>query len=179
MIKSKMPVLFISVLTATALLSGCQVPRLERMVAAPTSTPTPLPLQLNQVVDHTLLTGKLAEKTVSIEVVNTPQSITQGLSGRQSLGADGMLFLLPRKMNTSFWMKDMQFDLDLVWMEDSQIVEITPNVPKPPDQGKNTFDYRTLPTYSPKSPVNMVLEIEAGKANAWGLKVGDQLAFLK
>ncbi len=133
---------------------------------------------LNQITDHSTVAAEIAGKSLNIEVVNTPASITQGLSGRERLGADGMLFLLPTKSIPSFWMKEMRFDLDLVWLDDSTVVEIAPHVPRPlGDVNPNGYQY--LPTYSPKTPVNMVLELEAGKAAALGLKSGDKLILTK
>ena len=111
----------------------------------------------------------------AVEVVDTPDSITQGLSGREQIGSQGMLFLFGRSQQANFWMKDMKFNLDLVWINDEKIVGITNNVlhPKP-----NTPDSQ-LPTYFSPQVVDMVLEVPAGFAQEEGWQTGNQIDFLK
>jgi uncharacterized protein len=110
-------------------------------------------------------------KKLQLEIVNTPQSIEQGLSGRDEIGADGMLFIFDQSKIPQFWMKEMKFDLDLVWIRELIVVEITENVTAP---DLNT-PLSQLTTYTPKQPVDMVLEVEVGKAKEWGLMVGDEV----
>jgi phosphatidylglycerol---prolipoprotein diacylglyceryl transferase len=107
---------------------------------------------------------------VQVEVVNTDQSRTQGLSGRDAIGQDGMLFVFPEAKKHSFWMKDMKFDLDFIWLEDGRVVEITKNVPHPEENGQSTA---SLPAYVPQEPISMMLEVPAGTAEKWSLQVGD------
>ena len=52
-----------------------------------------------------------------------------GLSGRPNIGSDGLLFILPAGKHR-FWMKDMQFNLDMVWIDQNQVVGIS-KMPKP------------------------------------------------
>jgi uncharacterized membrane protein (UPF0127 family) len=103
--------------------------------------------------------------------VNTPRSIEQGLSGQPTMPANGMLFLLPDLRIPRFWMIDMQFDLDMIWLRDGIVVDVTEGVPAPePD----TAPY-DLPTYSPKELTNQVLEVPAGFVQQYGVSIGDQL----
>lgn len=110
---------------------------------------------------------------LKVELVKTPASLQQGLSGRQQLGSDGMLFIFPEDKVYSFWMKEMEFDLDFVWLNQQQIVEITPQVSAP----ANDTPDPELMIYQSSQPVKMVLEVEAGQAETWGLEVGDHLYF--
>ncbi len=126
------------------------------------------------IQDRDLVWVQLGEKKILVEVVKTPASITQGLSGREQLGADGMLFILSQRGKPSFWMKQMKFDLDLIWLDQGQVVGITPEVPAP-QIGQNTDE---LPLYQPQQPVELVLEVKAGQAQAWGIMPGDKLKFL-
>jgi len=120
--------------------------------------------------DHQLIEIQLGNSPLlKLEVVNTPQSITQGLSGRKELGVDGMLFVFDQPTTPQFWMKEMNFDLDIIWINQQKIVEIIKDVPAPV---LNT-PFNELPIYSPKQPVNMILETEAGKAAEWQLSIGD------
>lgn len=93
-----------------------------------------------------------------VEVVSTPQKIQQGLSGRASLGSDGMLFVLGTRRIPTFWMKEMLFPLDFIWIDGTTVVGITEQVPPPP-QGTSIDSLRL---YSPTVPVTHVLEVQAG-----------------
>ncbi|MBP7842911.1 DUF192 domain-containing protein [Candidatus Woesebacteria bacterium] len=108
-------------------------------------------------------------QTLTVEIVNTPQSTTQGLSSRTEIGADGMFFIFPQKQVRYFWMKDMQFDIDIVWIADNKVVGITSAVPKPANQ---TQDNR-LETYPSPQEINMVLELKANDAERYGISPGD------
>jgi uncharacterized membrane protein (UPF0127 family) len=106
-------------------------------------------------------------RELTVEVVNSSESIIQGLSGRSEIGADGMLFVFPQPHKPTFWMKDMQFDLDLVWLRDGEVIEVTSAVPAP------ATPESALPLYSPQNQqINMVLEVRAGDAATFGLQQG-------
>ncbi len=109
------------------------------------------------------------QETISVEVVNTPQSTTQGLSGRTEIGANGMLFIFPVKQIRYFWMKDMNFDIDMIWIAEGKVVEVTSAVPKPLPE---TPDNR-LQTYSSQQEVDMVLEVNANDAQKYTINPGD------
>lgn len=106
--------------------------------------------------------------SLTVELAQTPKDWEKGLSNRASLDQiDGMLFVFPYAHIPVFWMKDMNFPLDMIWVSDSIIVDITPDVPLSPTD--------KLPTYSPQSPVNKVLEVPAGWSAANNIKIGDTL----
>lgn len=132
--------------------------------------------QVRQTIsDHQVVPLLIEDQRLWVEVVTTPESITQGLSDRTEIGngtpSQGMLFILPERRQPSFWMKNMHFDLDMIWIKDNQIVAITPNVPHP----AAPQDY--LATYSPNQAVDMVLELPAGAASTWKLQAGHQISF--
>ena len=106
-----------------------------------------------------------------MDLADTPEKRFQGLSGRPILeDGTGMLFVFQRESRHTFWMKDMRFPLDMVWINaDCAVVDITADVPRPPP-GQ---DDGALPTYSPSAPAIYVLEINAGTAAATGLQTGD------
>lgn len=103
---------------------------------------------------------------VAVTVAATPATQEKGLSGREGLGADdGMLFIFDRPDTYAFWMKDMRFPIDIIWIQNDAIADITTDVPVPvPGQ--------ELPVYFPKIPANRVLEVPAGYAKAHGLRIG-------
>lgn len=112
--------------------------------------------------------------TLRVEVALTPEEHVRGLGGRDSLPADsGMLFDLDRPRVPGFWMKDMRFALDMVWIDEAmRIAGVTPDVqPEPgvPDA--------SLRRYSPDEPVRYVLELNAGAASRLGLSAGERVSF--
>jgi len=146
------------IILSAVLLSGCI--KSQQQVSSPA------------LQDHQLVTVQLGDsKELELEVVKTPQSIVQGLSGRDEIGTDGMLFVFDQPSIHQFWMKEMKFDLDLVWIKEMKIVEITENVPAP----DFNMPLNQLPTYAPSQPVDMVLEVEADNVQKWKLSVGDEI----
>ena len=109
------------------------------------------------------------------ELAVDPAERAKGLSGRASLPPKtGMLFVFEEPVVSSFWMKDMRFPLDFVWIgEDCTVVDITVGVPTP-TLGTALTD---LPRYSPASPAAYNFEINAGEADKHGLEVGAPVRF--
>lgn len=115
-------------------------------------------------------TVAVLDSTLDVEVVNSPQRITLGLSYRNEIGAAGMLFVMPSRGVYSFWMKGMRFNLDMLWFDcgaegvgsldlsGCELVHVTRNAPAPAEPETE----RNLPTYSPGEPVTHVLELVAG-----------------
>lgn len=127
-----------------------------------------------QIPDRERVTLQTSEqKKFTVEVVNTPASVTQGLSGRDQIGADGMLFVFEQTHVPTFWMKEMKFNLDLVWIRNNEVIEVTKNVPAPVDPDA------VLPLYSPTQRVNMVLEVPAGQADQLDLQPGQMLSIFQ
>lgn len=152
-------ILFGVVLIASAVFTGC------RRQSAPS--------EIQKLPKFTKF--KIGNKTYFIELARTAQEQQQGLSNRDQIGSDGMLFVFASKGRPIFWMPDMRFDLDFIWISDGKIVEIQKNIPKPkPDQTTSQ-----LPRYSPKENVDMILEVEAGFVKREGIVVGEMVEISK
>lgn len=105
-------------------------------------------------------------KTFSVEVADTDLKREKGLGERDSLAADhGMYFPFPAARHWVFWMKGMRFPIDIVWIQDGKVVDISPDAQV--DAGA------PLKTYSPVEPADAVLELNAGAVRAIGLQRGD------
>lgn len=104
-----------------------------------------------------------------VELANTPEKMKKGLGGRNSICQScGMLFDFSQKGNHSFWMKRMEFPLDILWIADNSVVYVVQEVPADdPD------------VISPRANADKVLEINAGIAEKCGIKEGDNVMFLK
>jgi len=75
-----------------------------------------------------------------------------------------MLFLFDKSGRYAFWMKDMKFPLDFIWIAGDKVVDIDENIPP---------DYSG--TLKPETPVDKVLEINAGVCEKYGIKKGDEV----
>jgi len=105
---------------------------------------------------------------VQVEVADTPERMSRGLSGRASLAEGrGMIFPYARADHHGFWMYDMHFDIDMVWIRGGRIVDVTPRARHdPPGE---------LPVHRPGVPADLVLEVPAGTAEKLGWKIGDRV----
>jgi uncharacterized membrane protein (UPF0127 family) len=106
--------------------------------------------------------------TVRAELALTPEERAQGLSGRPQLEPDAaMLFLFDEPGVPGFWMPDMHFDLDLVWIRGDRIVDLTRSASRrEPDR-----------VHRPREPSDTVLEVLAGTATLHGWQRGDRVRF--
>ncbi len=119
---------------------------------------------------------KIGETAVNVEVADSPELRAMGLGGRERLDANsGMLFIFSKPMKARFWMKNMKFPLDLIWIRNNEVVDILKNIPNP---APNTEDSQ-LPVYEPKTEVDRVLEANSGFADSHNIKVGDKVIFMK
>ena len=111
------------------------------------------------------------ENCFSVEIANTPPKRAQGLMFRKKLDEDkGMFFIFPKQGNYNFWMKNTLISLDIIWIDqEGKIVFIK----------RNVLPCKENPCKSIKPDVlaKYVLEINAGKAKAIDLKIGDKLSF--
>jgi uncharacterized membrane protein (UPF0127 family) len=114
-------------------------------------------------------TISIESKKIQVQIADTKDKRTNGLSGVKSLGADsGMFFVFDTKSSPVFWMKDMFIPIDIIWIANEKIVRIDKNVSIPDSE---TPDVK-LKTYSTGAPVDYVLEVNAGFSDANSIKVG-------
>lgn len=107
-----------------------------------------------------------------VDVAVTPKQRERGLSGRKKLeNNEGMLFLFEDPGLFHFWMREMLFPLDFIWIDGNTIVDLSKNVPHPTGN-------ESAIELAPKEPVDKVLEINAGTIDAIGATIGDTIEFL-
>ncbi len=112
---------------------------------------------------RTITVGTTAFK---VETVDTESSRELGLSGRASLSqGQGMLFVFDHPANWGFWMKDMHFAIDIIFIDTNDVA---------------TTIYRSISpdtypqVFYPKNPdTKYVLEVAAGAAAS--IAEGDKL----
>jgi hypothetical protein len=113
------------------------------------------------------------KKCFNIEVAKTPTEMILGLSNRSSLNSDGgMLFVFDAENIPYFWMKDMQFPLDIIWINQKmKIVGIEKNL-----QPCNP-SYCSL--FKPDEKIKYVMEINGNQSEKYNFKAGDFVNFGK
>ena len=113
--------------------------------------------QFNQIV--------IRRHVFKAEVITTQEKKEKGLGGRKSICGDcGMLFVFDKAGKYAFWMKDMQFALDILWIKDGKINFIEKNV-------QPSFPA----TMTPSENSNQVLELNAGTIDRLGITIGDEV----
>ena len=105
------------------------------------------------------------------EVASSFSARMKGLMYRESLAEDtGMIFSFSGEDRHAFWMKNTLIPLDIIWIsENKEIVYIAQNV----QPCKSII----CPSVSSDKPAKYVLEINGGKADETGLKIGDKANF--
>jgi uncharacterized membrane protein (UPF0127 family) len=118
---------------------------------------------------------QIKAQKLSVALADTPEKRAQGLSGIPAILEDeGMLFLFSAPSLPEFWMKDMNFPIDIVWINGDKIVAITDSVK--PEQGKSDSE---LIRYSPQVNADKVLEVNSGWAYRHDVNVGDTVTVVK
>ncbi len=109
---------------------------------------------------------EIGGRKIPVEVADTAISRMRGLSGRENLPENtGMLFVFDKPGKYTFWMKDMKFAIDIIWIENGRVVDIWENA-QPPSRGE-------IPSFTPEYPATYVLEVNAGFAKETDINVGD------
>jgi len=116
-------------------------------------------------------TIEVAGTHTELYVARTTEQRVKGLGGRDSLGdTDGMIFLFDESDQYAIVMRDMEFPIDIVWVDQGTVVDIAQNVAPEPDT-----DEGDLRRYFPRLPANVVLEFPAGWVESHNLSIGDQV----
>ena len=91
----------------------------------------------------------------------------KGLSGRTKLNQnEGMFFVFPEEERHGFWMKDMQFPIDVLWLnKNGEVVYIVENM-SPQSYPKS---------YYPDLPATFVVELPVGSVLKTHIKVGERI----
>ncbi len=110
---------------------------------------------------------KIGEEVIPVEMADTPEKRTLGLSGRESLEeGTGLLFLFDISGQHGFWMKDMRFSIDIIWISENWVVVDIDKDVKP----------ETFPKiFSPSTPAKYVLEVPAGTAERKHIDMGQEV----
>jgi hypothetical protein len=118
---------------------------------------------------------KINNTEINVEVAKTTDERSKGLSNREKLNDDsGMIFVFTKDSKPTFWMKDTKIALDIIWINDNVITGIERNVQPEPEK-----DDTELKKYTPSSPIDYVLEVNAGFSDKNNIKVGQMISGLE
>ncbi len=115
-------------------------------------------------------TLQLGQASFHMRVARTDDQRQQGLSNTTSLPAnDALLFVFPTDNQWKIWMKDMNYPIDIVWLDaDRRVVFVASDVQ--PSSYPDT-------TYQPPTPARYVIELKAGAVRTNRITIGTQAVF--
>ncbi len=104
---------------------------------------------------------------VPVEISDSQDEQVRGLSGRDGLApGSGMLFVYDDQKVRTYWMKEMRFSIDIIWIADGQVIGFVERAVPPIGPGD------PLDLYRSPEPADRVLEVEAGFIEEHGVFIG-------
>lgn len=111
----------------------------------------------------------LGNQTFKVKVAESEKDKEIGLSQTEKLPNDyGMIFTFKEDGFYPFWMRDMKFPIDIIFINDNKVVKVFSNVIPPKEK-------EALKLYVPDKPSDTVLEINAGLSEKHKIKEGDSI----
>jgi uncharacterized membrane protein (UPF0127 family) len=109
---------------------------------------------------------------LSAEIPVTGELMSKGLSVKNQLREnESMLFIFEEPLRHTFWMKDMKFPIDIIWLDSNgKIVHIEENLMPCPL-------VLICPSYAPNADSQYVLETIAGFAQRHNISLGTTIKF--
>lgn len=110
-----------------------------------------------QQVDGLEIELKVGSAKVKAKVASTPESRAEGYSGKpKPKVGEGMLFILDKEEPQTFWMKGVNFPLDIIFF-DAQRKYVSHETMEP-SQAQD----KDLPRFSSSKPAQFALEVPSG-----------------
>ncbi|KRT61124.1 MAG: hypothetical protein XU09_C0006G0045 [Thaumarchaeota archaeon CSP1-1] len=122
-------------------------------------------------------TVKIDGVVLEVQIADTDPRRARGLMFQEQLPLDeGMLLVFDDANKRSIWMLNMQFPLDVIWIDDnSKVVFIEKNVPP----CKTALETVTCPSYKGGSKdAKYVLEVTAGFVDAFKITTESTLEII-
>lgn len=172
--KTSLLVVLVCAIVAASVLPGCVTTQTSTSNnTSSISTAASGRAASNSSADNTSLTTPthyvvtVGNTTVHAEVANTPAERETGLMNRTALNENaGMLFVFETEQQQSFWMNNMRFPLDIVFITaDMRVLEIYQSVPP------CTGDPCAL--YTSSAPIKYALEVNSGFSERNGIASGN------
>lgn len=129
-------------------------------------------MRLVSVVASLILLAGCAQSTATVSINQTEFTVwvadevaeqEVGLGDIDSLEPNqGMIFLFPDSQEHTFWMKGVEYPIDIIWINENKVI------------GSVTAYPGSVRYVSPQ-PVDMVLEVPAGTVATKQIGVGDRV----
>lgn len=119
-------------------------------------------------LDKALYVDKEKDVNICVSIVQTEEDRAKGLSGAESISEnEGMLFVYDDNVRVGYWMKDMLFPLDIIFLaEDGSVVDIKNDL-QPCEKEAN------CPVYTPEKAFMYTIEVNGGFADENDINVDD------
>ncbi len=106
---------------------------------------------------------------IFVDIADIKPSRKMGLMYREKMGSnEGMLFVFDTEDYYSFWMRNMKFPVDMIWIDiNKRVIHIEEDVP--------VCVGEACEFYHPSKPAKYMLEINAGIASQGRIKIGDRI----
>jgi hypothetical protein len=113
---------------------------------------------------------RVGNTEIRAEIADTLIKRTRGLMFRKSLPEnEGMLFIFDSEKYEGFWMMNMSFPIDIIWInKEKKVVDVTK------DAQPCKFSCQV---YTPKEKAMYVLEVNANFTEEHKVKIGSSLEF--
>ena len=104
----------------------------------------------------------------NLEVADSDLLQTIGLMYRDNLNENsGMLFIMDKPMKAAFWMKNMNFPIDMVFIKQNKIVTIIEDIP--------VCKKESCPRYRSKDMIDSVIEFNSGTCKKYSISAGQKI----
>jgi uncharacterized membrane protein (UPF0127 family) len=112
----------------------------------------------------------VGKKDYNLFIAKTYNEVTNGLAKFDKINEnEGMLFIFDTPGNYTFFMKDMKFNLDIIFIDETfKVVQINQNVKKETYRSPRDFE-----AIKPDAPIKYVIELNEGEVSKNKLKVGE------
>lgn len=127
-----------------------------------------------ELVEFPRGTIKIDNVVLEVQIADTDPLRTQGLMFQEELPFDqGMLFVFEGEERRSIWMLNMQFSLDILWLDiEGNILHIEKNVPP----CKTALETATCPSYKGDNKLaKYVLEVTSGFVDEFNITENSKL----
>lgn len=120
--------------------------------------------------DHERRGVKVGKVKYNLYISDTESKRMQGLSGVVSMPKNqGMLFIFEEPNTYGFWMKDMKFPLDMIFIRENKVVDLKENI----------LESSFPQIYYPATAVDAVIELHTGQIQRTNIRIGDSIKVSK
>jgi uncharacterized membrane protein (UPF0127 family) len=116
----------------------------------------------------------LHDEAIALAIAREESERIRGLSGQESIGdREGLLLAFPEPGIHGIWMREMNFAIDIIWLDDNfRVVDIKENAL--PESFRSILD---ADIFKPRTPARFVLEVRAGMVREINISIGDAFRY--